>query len=119
MPAAPPTEPLSRVPAVSLSIAKRPGTNATQIARAVQDRLAAVSGRMVPAGVEMTVTRNYGESADEKANELLAHLGLATVAIVLLVGGRHRLARGAGGDGGDPRHHPAHPLRLPAHGATR
>jgi multidrug efflux pump subunit AcrB len=42
------------------------------------------------------VTRDYGETANEKANELLFHLGLATVSIVVLIGFRHRLARGAG-----------------------
>jgi hypothetical protein len=43
------------------------------------------------------VTRDYGETANEKANELLYHLGLATVSIIMLVWLRHRLARGAGG----------------------
>nr|WP_273546087.1 MULTISPECIES: efflux RND transporter permease subunit [unclassified Xanthobacter] len=77
---------LMRVPAVSLAIAKRPGTNAVLIAEEVLKRLDQISGQMVPADVEMSITRNYGESANEKANELLLHLGLATVSIVLLVG---------------------------------
>ena len=45
-----------------------------------------------PSDVEVAVTRNYGETADEKANELLFHLGLATVSIVLLGGVRDWLA---------------------------
>ena len=76
---------LERVPAVSLAIAKRPGTNAVAIADEIVERLEAVRGRIFPEGVAMTVTRNYGETANEKANELLFHLGLATISIVFLV----------------------------------
>ncbi|MBS0232821.1 MAG: efflux RND transporter permease subunit [Proteobacteria bacterium] len=77
---------LERVPAVSLAIAKRPGTNAVVIADNVVKRLEQVRGQIFPSDVEMTITRNYGETANEKANELLFHLGLATISIVLLVG---------------------------------
>jgi multidrug efflux pump subunit AcrB len=77
---------LARTPAVSLAIAKRPGTNAVVIAHSIVERLAQARGQIFPADVEMTVTRNYGETANEKANELLFHLGLATVSIVILVG---------------------------------
>ena len=77
---------LTRLPAVSLAVAKRPGTNAVVIAEEVLKRIEQVRGSIVPSDVEMTVTRNYGESANEKANELLLHLGLATVSIVVLVG---------------------------------
>jgi len=77
---------LERAPAVSLAIAKRPGTNAVDIAEAVVHRLEQVRGQIFPADVEATVTRNYGETANEKANELLFHLALATVSIVILVG---------------------------------
>ena len=76
---------LQRMPAVSLAIAKRPGTNAVAIADTILHRLDQVRGQIFPADVAMTVTRNYGESANEKANELLFHLGLATVSIVALV----------------------------------
>jgi multidrug efflux pump subunit AcrB len=78
-------EGLTRLPAVSLAIAKRPGTNAVTIAETIIHRLEQVRGQIFPDDVEMTVTRDYGETADEKANELLFHLGLATVSIVLLV----------------------------------
>lgn len=77
---------LTRRPAVSLAIAKRPGTNAVVIAEAVLRQIEAAHGSALPADVEVKVTRNYGESANEKANELLLHLGLATVSIVVLVG---------------------------------
>ncbi|MCB1500607.1 MAG: efflux RND transporter permease subunit [Bauldia sp.] len=73
------------VPAVSLAIAKRPGTNAVVIAEEIVHRLEAIRGDIVPEDVTLTVTRNYGESANEKANELLFHLGLATVSIIILV----------------------------------
>ena len=76
---------LERIPAVSLAIAKRPGTNAVVIAEEIVSRLEAVSGQIFPEDVDMTVTRNYGETANEKANELLFHLGLATISIVILV----------------------------------
>ncbi|MGE4373373.1 MAG: efflux RND transporter permease subunit [Xanthobacter sp.] len=79
-------EDLVRVPAVSLAIAKRPGTNAVLITEEVLKRLDELRGHMVPADVQMSITRDYGESANEKANELLLHLGLATVSIVVLVG---------------------------------
>ncbi|WFP75568.1 efflux RND transporter permease subunit [Mesorhizobium sp. WSM4906] len=76
---------LERTPAVSVAIAKRPGTNAVVIANTIVKRLDQVRGQIFPKDVEMAVTRNYGETANEKANELLFHLGLATVSIVLLV----------------------------------
>ena len=75
-----------RVPAVSLAIAKRPGTNAVVIAEEiVAPRSRRSAAGIVPEDVTMTVTRNYGETANEKANELLFHLGLATISIVILV----------------------------------
>lgn len=76
---------LERTPAVSLAIAKRPGTNAVVIADDIVKRLEQTRGQVFPKDVEMTVTRNYGETANEKANELLFHLGLATLSIVILV----------------------------------
>ncbi|HLS69559.1 MAG TPA: efflux RND transporter permease subunit, partial [Kiloniellales bacterium] len=68
-----------KTPAVSLAIAKRSGTNAVVIARSIVERLEETRGRVFPAEVEMTITRDYGETANEKANELLFHLGVATV----------------------------------------
>ncbi|KQZ96300.1 multidrug transporter AcrB [Mesorhizobium sp. Root157] len=76
---------LERAPAVSLAIAKRPGTNAVVIADEIVKRLEQTRGQIFPRDVEMTVTRDYGETANEKANELLFHLGLATISIVVLV----------------------------------
>ncbi|MGQ9365168.1 efflux RND transporter permease subunit [Azospirillum sp. ST 5-10] len=76
---------LTAVPAVTLALAKRAGANAVTIAEAVLDRLALVEERLLPRDLAVTVTRNYGETADEKADELLFHLALATVSIVVLV----------------------------------
>jgi multidrug efflux pump subunit AcrB len=76
---------LERRPAVNLAIAKRKGANAVTVAADVMRRLETIKGRVVPAGLEITVTRNYGETANEKANELLFHLALATVSIVILI----------------------------------
>jgi len=76
---------LDRFPAVSLAIAKRKGANAVDVATEVLERLDMVSGRLLPFGVKVDVTRNYGETAQEKADELLFHLGLATLVIVGLI----------------------------------
>ena len=76
----------ARLPAVSLAIAKRKGANAVDISHAILDRVKQLQGRIIPEGVKVSVTRNYGETANEKANELLYHLGLATISIVILVG---------------------------------
>jgi multidrug efflux pump subunit AcrB len=73
-------------PAVSLAIAKRSGANAVVLSETVLDRLELLKGSLIPNGVDVAVTRNYGETANEKANELLYHLGLATVSIVILIG---------------------------------
>ena len=76
----------SQAPAVSLAIAKRPGANAVTVSDAIVRRVDSLSGSLIPDSVTVAVTRNYGETANEKANELLFHLGLATLSIVLLIG---------------------------------
>ena len=75
----------NRVPGVSVAFAKRSGANAVVVAQDLLARLHSVEGRLVPADVNVTVTRDYGETANEKANELLFHLALATVSIVVLI----------------------------------
>lgn len=77
---------LQRYPAVSIAIAKRAGANAVTISEKIIDRLNEMRGRLLSKDLNVAVTRNYGETANEKANELLFHLGLATISIVLLVG---------------------------------
>jgi multidrug efflux pump subunit AcrB len=74
-----------RVPAVSVAFAKRSGSNAVTVAADLLTRLKSVEGRLIPGDVNVTVTRDYGETANDKANELLFHLALATVSIVVLI----------------------------------
>jgi multidrug efflux pump subunit AcrB len=74
-----------RAPAVTLAVAKRAGANAVMVADAILHRVSALEGTLIPADITVEVTRNYGETANEKANELLFHLGLATVSIIGLV----------------------------------
>ncbi|WP_442769989.1 efflux RND transporter permease subunit [Zoogloea ramigera] len=74
-----------RFPAVTLSISKKPGENAADVADGVIRRIEALKGSIVPDGVEITVTRNYGATATEKADKLIGKLVFATSAVVLLV----------------------------------
>lgn len=76
---------LLSLPAVTLAVAKRKGANAVVVADKILKRLELVGGHLVPSDLQVTTTRNYGETANEKADELLFHLGLATVSIVLLI----------------------------------
>ena len=72
-------------PAVTLAIAKRAGANAVVVAEEILHRVHSLEHDLIPDTVAIDVTRDYGETANEKANELLFHLGLATVSIVALV----------------------------------
>ncbi|MGE5501958.1 MAG: efflux RND transporter permease subunit, partial [Ignavibacteriales bacterium] len=76
----------SQAPAVSLAIAKRKGANAVVVSDHILRRVETLKGTLILSSLEVAVTRNYGETANEKANELLMHLGLATVSIVILIG---------------------------------
>jgi len=76
---------VSAQPAVTLAIAKRPGANATQVADQVLKKVATLKGRIIPSDVQVTVTRNYGATAQEKSNELLFHMLLAVVGVSLLI----------------------------------
>ncbi|MDR3719490.1 MAG: efflux RND transporter permease subunit [Bryobacteraceae bacterium] len=72
-------------PAVTLSIAKRKGTNAITVAGDVLRKVDALKGTLLSDGVDMTVTRQYGETAAEKSNELLFHMGIAVVSVSILI----------------------------------
>lgn len=72
-------------PAVTLAIGKQPGTNAVAIAEQVIARFEQLKGTVVPDGVQATVTRNYGETADSKAKKLITKLVFATLSVVILV----------------------------------
>src|SRR5690606_1190772 len=72
-------------PAVTIAIAKKPGENASDIADAVIERVEALRGTYVPDGVEATVTRNYGQTANDKARQLINKLIFATASVIVLV----------------------------------
>jgi multidrug efflux pump subunit AcrB len=71
--------------AVTVAVAKRKGANAITVARQVDAKLAAVRPRLLPGNVNVTVTRNYGETAAEKSNELLYHMFLAVLSVSILI----------------------------------
>ncbi|GAB1721355.1 MAG: RND-type efflux transporter, transmembrane pump [Nitrospira sp.] len=73
-------------PAVTVAIAKQAGTNAVTVADGVIRKVEEMKGGLIPADVRVTVTRDYGETADEKANELLWHLLIAVAAVVVFLG---------------------------------
>ncbi|HEX6943158.1 MAG TPA: efflux RND transporter permease subunit [Gemmatimonadaceae bacterium] len=72
--------------AVTLAVAKRPGANATMVTKLVEERVEQARDRLVPDEVSLSVTRDYGETAGDKASELIRHLILATLSVTLLVG---------------------------------
>lgn len=74
-----------RFPAITLTVAKRKGTNAIAIAEAVLKRMADVRGTIIPDNIHMTITRHYGETAKEKSDELLFHMAIAVVSVTLLI----------------------------------
>jgi multidrug efflux pump subunit AcrB len=75
----------SDYPAVTITLAKRKGTNASMIADRVLEKVSAQRGYMLPQDLTITVTRNYGETAKDKSNELLKHLLIATLSVTLLI----------------------------------
>ncbi|MGN6320146.1 MAG: efflux RND transporter permease subunit [Dyella sp.] len=72
-------------PAVTIAIAKKPGTNAADITTAIAARLASWRNVLIPAGVHVDITRDYGQTATDKANRLIHKLIFATGSVVLLV----------------------------------
>ena len=72
-------------PAVTVAVAKRKGANAITVARQVEAKLAAVRPALLPANIEVSITRNYGETAADKSNELLYHMLLAVLSVSALI----------------------------------
>ncbi|HLH56740.1 MAG TPA: efflux RND transporter permease subunit [Verrucomicrobiae bacterium] len=72
-------------PGVTLTVAKRPGANAISVAEQVLKKLDTLKGRILPADVQISITRNYGETATEKSNELLLHMGIAVIGVSVLI----------------------------------
>ncbi len=71
--------------AVTISVAKRKGKNAIEIADRVIEKINALKGTLIPGDVTVTTTRNYGETASEKSNELLLHMMIAILSVALLI----------------------------------
>jgi len=72
-------------PAVTLTLAKRKGTNATDITLAAEKKIESLRGYLLPADLNVSITRNYGETAKDKSDELLKHLMIATLSVTLLI----------------------------------
>ncbi|MBA4187318.1 MAG: AcrB/AcrD/AcrF family protein [Planctomycetaceae bacterium] len=72
-------------PAVTVGVAKRKGSNAVSVSHAIEARLAELRGTVIPQDIEARITRNNGETADEKVSELIRELGLAIIIVSALV----------------------------------
>src|SRR6266496_526600 len=72
-------------PAVTITLAKRKGTNATIISERALGKVTSLRGYVLPNDLNITITRNYGETAKDKSNELLKHLLIATLSVTLLI----------------------------------
>jgi len=73
-------------PALTLTVTKKPGQNAVDVSRAARARVDELRNTVIPQGIEATITRDYGETAAEKANKLIQKLAFATGSVILLVG---------------------------------
>jgi len=72
-------------PAVHVAVAKQKGTNAVTVARRVEQRIEQLAPALLPAGVQVRITRNYGQTANDKVNELLEALAVAIVIVIGLI----------------------------------
>ncbi len=82
------TESADGYPAVTVAVAKKEGTNGVKVAQAILERVESLKGNLIPANVNITVTRDYGKTANDKVNELLQAMleAAVIVAILCLVG---------------------------------
>jgi multidrug efflux pump subunit AcrB len=71
--------------AVTVAIAKKKGTNATHLAERALQKIDQLRGEILPASLPITITRNYGDTAKEKSDELLYHMAIAAVSVTLLI----------------------------------
>jgi multidrug efflux pump subunit AcrB len=76
----------NQFPAVTVAIAKKKGTNAVVVADKILDKVKEIKGKILPSDVHITVTRNYGKTAEDKFDELMFHLGVAIFAVVIFIG---------------------------------
>jgi multidrug efflux pump subunit AcrB len=78
-------QPVGLYEAVTISISKKKGTNAMHIAERMEEKIESLRENIIPAGVEIETTRNYGDTAKEKSDELLKHMFIAAISVTLLV----------------------------------
>jgi len=78
-------KPGAEYPAVTVSVTKKPGENAIDVANAVMKRVESLRNTVIPADVEVAETRNYGATANDKAQKLIQKLLFATISVVALV----------------------------------
>ena len=79
------TKKFDSYPAVTLAITKKPGENAIDVANQIEARVASLKETVIPKDIEVTISRNYGQTANEKATKLIQKLLFATVSVVALV----------------------------------
>ncbi|MGM0546557.1 MAG: efflux RND transporter permease subunit [Bacteroidota bacterium] len=72
-------------PAVTISVAKRSGADAMNIAEQIENKVGQLEGTLIPSDVNVTTTRNYGETASDKVFSLLEHLLVAILAVTFVV----------------------------------
>ena len=77
--------PTGQSEAVTITVAKQKGANASVVAEEALKKVTALKGRLIPADVQVTVTRNYGETAKDKSDELLDHMLIATISVIILI----------------------------------
>lgn len=75
----------SEYPAVTISVGKVKGADAMKISEKIIEKVAQLKQHTIPDGVQVEITRNYGETASDKVGELLLHLGIAIIAVTVLV----------------------------------
>lgn len=76
---------IGSMPAVTITLAKRKGKNAVVLSEAALEKAKTFRARNFPSSLQMTVTRNYGETASEKSNELLLHMLIAVISVTILI----------------------------------
>lgn len=79
-------QPGQAYPAVTVTVTKKPGENAVDVAAAARTRLDELRNTVIPDDVQVTITRDYGQTAADKANTLIQKLAFATGSVILLVG---------------------------------
>jgi len=71
--------------AVTIAVSKKKGANASSVAHEALAKMEALKGNLIPSDLQVTVTRDYGETAKEKSDELLKHMLIATVSVIILI----------------------------------